>query len=336
MKSPMYSNNAAKAVGFAGLRQYVGDIDEILTRCREAGDSTGGIDASLIAEIWDEEPQLQVQVRPHDAPQMFHHDVLSSNQANSRASKRSSMPAILSVAAIFSASVLTVGLMRYLGENQSIEPEVGSLQVSEAVPPVGRGLVLNPSQIRYCIAQGIRLGAASEQLSSLPEGAAQKLEAMYVDYDGRCAEYRFQAGAFDQARRDVEARRETLEQEGIALFSLSGEAASAALTGEKSEQEPRLQFVSGEAPVVEDVPVREVSGISDRSRVFSREPRKYIKDLQWRLYKLKYYHGPIDGVDSAETQQALRGFFSVHDKPANASDEKAVFSAVDKIYQSRR
>lgn len=330
----MYSNNAAQAIGFAGLRHYVGDIDAIIERCRNAGDASSGLDATLIAEIWDEEPELQVAPRHQreqtQVPLYQSSTVVSGFDDNSREKSSSALPAVMSVAAIVMAGVATVGLLRYLDQRQSSEPEIGSLQVSEAPPPVGRGLVLNPAQIRYCIAQGIRLGAAAEHLQELPTDASQKLQAMYVDYDGRCAEYRFQAGAFDQARRDVEPRRAALEKEGLAFFKATDE-----LTPE-FEQSSRLQFVKGEVPVIEDAPVREVAGMAERLQVFDRKPRKYIKDLQWRLYKLKYYHGPIDGVDSSETQKALRGFFSVHEAAAGPKDEKSIFRAIDKVYQNRR
>lgn len=340
MKGPMYSNNADQAIGFAGLRHYVGDIEAIIERCRNAGDTSSGLDATLIAEIWDEEPELQVAPRHQGAqtqPPLYQSRPVGSSsfEDEPRTKKSSALPAVLSVAAIVMAGIATVGLMRYLDQNQAIEPETGSLQVSEAPPPVGRGLVLNPAQIRYCIAQGIRLGAAAEHLQELPTDAANKLQAMYVDYDGRCAEYRFQAGAFDQARRDVEPRRAVLEKEGLALFKVSAELAPDAERAKVEEQGSRLQFVQGEAPVVEDAPMREVAGMAERLQVFDRKPSKYIKDLQWRLYKLKYYHGPINGVDSSDTQKALRGFFSVHSESAGSKDQKSIFRAVDKVYQSR-
>lgn len=340
MKGPMYSNNAAQAIGFAGLRHYVGDIEAIIERCRNADDASSDLDATLIAEIWDKEPELQVAPRHQgaqiQAPLYQSKPVDSFSFEDEPRSKNSSaLPAVLSVAAIVMAGIATVGLMRYLDQNQAIEPETGGLQVSEAPPSVGRGLVLNPAQIRYCIAQGIRLGAAAEHLQELPSDAAIRLQAMYVDYDGRCAEYRFQAGAFDQARRDVEPRRAALVKEGLALFKGDAEIAPDAERAKVEEQGPRLRFFQGEAPVVDDAPMREVAGMAERLQVFDRKPRKYVKDLQWRLYKLKYYHGPIDGVDSSETQKALRGFFSVHNQGAGSTDEKSIFRSVDEVYQNR-
>ncbi len=157
---------------------------------------------------------------------------------------------------------------------------------------------------------------------------------MYVDYDGRCSEYRFQAGAFEQARQSVETHRASLEKEGIALFSLpvateNAEIAQAPVAS-ADDDGPRLQIVIGEAPPVADSPDREVSG--GETPVLNLKPRRYIKDLQWRLFKLKFYSGPIDGVDSKATRDGLRGFFSVHSENADSKDEKVIFRAVDKIY----
>lgn len=63
---------------------------------------------------------------------------------------------------------------------------------------------------------------------------------------------------------------------------------------------------------------------------------KYTKDLQWRLYKMRHYSGPIDGVDSQKTQKALQDFFKVHTEFTGVTGKKAVFQAVDKIYQKGR
>lgn len=330
----MYSNNADQAIGFAGLRLYVSDIEAVLDSCRSAKPraAVSDFDETLVAEIWQQEPALHVPPASAAAE-----PALAASIAAEPASPRPSRipPVALSIAAIVVASVMSVVLLRSFEKHDLAVPETGSLQSTEEPPPLGRGLLLKPPQIRYCIAQGIRLGSAAEHAEGLSVDDAAQLQSMFDDYEGRCAEYRFQAGAFDAARRDVETRRAVLEHEGLQIFAARQSRALAAAPAREQPSAARLEVVQGEAPQVEDQPMREVSGMADRNRVIDRTPRKYIKDLQWRLFKLKYYAGPIDGIDSQAMQDALRGFFSVHDQAVDSGDERAIFRAVDSIYQQR-
>lgn len=327
----MYSNNADQAFGLAGLRHCVGDVEAIIDRCRstQAVASDRFVDDSLLAEIWDDEPSLHVptaKARSTGDVSLVGptYDVVEQKPQSTV------VPVLLSVAAIVFASVMSVSLLGYFEHSEQNEPEVGSLQLTEEAPPVGRGRLLNPPQIRYCIAQGIRLGAASEASSALAADDVAELEAQFSDYDDRCAEYRFQAGAFDVARRDVEVRRAALEHEGSVM--LQKLAVIRAASSQPEIQALQRGDLSTEAGDTES----ESSRLAEnRYGDFDPTPRKYVKDLQWRLFKLKYYTGPIDGVDSVATQNALRGFFSVHDEAADATDENTIFQAVDSVYQQR-
>ncbi|MGB0865525.1 MAG: peptidoglycan-binding domain-containing protein [Granulosicoccaceae bacterium] len=336
MNITMQASTTAQALGFTGLTQFVSDVDAIIEHCRH-GDRLG-IDDDLIAEIWDEEPELQVAPRRtrQRTPQTFEQG--EKLELLAPVPKKSSiLPALASVAVILATGVVTFGLMQYLEQRRELSPEMGSLSLAEAQPPVGRGLVLNPAQIRYCIAQGIRLSTASEQGTALSREAENKLADLYEDYDSRCAEYRFQAGAFDQARRDVENRRLILEREGLALLSPTAEPVTpeTAAAIEAPKQAPQLQIIPREAPVPEVAGELETQETTEPLAVFDGKARKYIKDLQWRLFKLKYYQGPIDGVDSPATQRAIRGFFSVHHTDIDQGDETAVFRAIEERYQNR-
>ncbi len=341
----MYSNNSAQAIGFAGLSQYVSEIDKILDRCcrvpaanhaTDELDDTADLSETVVDLSWIDEPDIESFVATDDyerTPLMLESASAAEQWHND--SPRKGRALFTGIAAVLLLGGVATGVWHSVSESpgEITAPETGSLLVGEEPPPVGRGLVLNSAQIRFCLAQGIRLGAAAENTESLGRNGAARLKDMYDDYDGRCREYRFQAGAFEQARRSVESHRLSLEREGLALFSVAPVVVAAVEPQSHSgDSGPQLQIMMGEAPRLADAPAREVSR---REPVLNLKPRTYIKNMQWRLFKLKYYAGPIDGVDSKATRDALRGFFSAHPEHADSNEEKVIFRAVDRVYTQK-
>ncbi len=359
----MYSNNSPLAVGFSGLRHYVTDIEDILSRCRSGIDRMAqdqralgqdSLDQTLIGELSVEsgsrEPSLVYTDFDHlsqtdTGEHVFFDEPESSVIYAPSKSKSSTLPAFLSIAAIIITGGLTVALMQYMEKNKAPLASESLVQLVEEAPPIGRGLVLNPAQIRYCIAQGIRLGGAAENKDSLSKVSQNHLQSMRTDYDNRCAEYRFQAGAFDDARRHVESLRADLQHEGVAMLASLEQSSSQGSVLQQS-QTPEVGAMRDDGKLQQQA-LKNGESVSGATRaddagavvgsalVFDNSPSKFIKDVQWRLYKLKYYSGPIDGLDSVATQNALRGFFSVHTEAADATEERVIFRAIDKIYEQR-
>jgi hypothetical protein len=85
---------------------------------------------------------------------------------------------------------------------------------SEQVPPVGTGIALSASQVRYCLAEKIRLEAARDIVEA--ESVVDQFNAMVDDYNGRCGNYRYSAEVFESLQQSVEANKATLQAEGIA------------------------------------------------------------------------------------------------------------------------
>lgn len=89
----------------------------------------------------------------------------------------------------------------------------------EQPPAPGDGYrVLSESEIRYCLAEDIRMAAASSALNRY-DGSAVSLFNLHVDdYNARCGNYRYRDAAMANARSDVERHRASIEAEGRARF----------------------------------------------------------------------------------------------------------------------
>lgn len=89
----------------------------------------------------------------------------------------------------------------------------------ESRPPVGTGLVLDRDQVRYCLAEGIRLDAAREVINNGTLNYVDRFNAMIDDYNSRCGNFRYRQGVLDSVRSEVEAERYRLQAEGASLLS---------------------------------------------------------------------------------------------------------------------
>lgn len=102
---------------------------------------------------------------------------------------------------------------------EPVQPE-GPAQLVEEMPPIGAGQLLQPDQIRYCLAEGIRIDAADIMVNNSEELQVGRFNAMVRDYNSRCSEFRYSTGAMADARSDVEAHRAELEQAGRARIAI--------------------------------------------------------------------------------------------------------------------
>lgn len=98
---------------------------------------------------------------------------------------------------------------------------------SEEMPPVGRDHVLGAAQIRYCLAEDIRMEAAKGSLNSYADSDVDQFNAMVADYNSRCGAFRYRSGALESARSDIESFRFELAAEGRSYFAGKPNTASA-------------------------------------------------------------------------------------------------------------
>lgn len=90
---------------------------------------------------------------------------------------------------------------------------------TESKPPVGQDLVFSREQIRYCLAEDIRMEGAKSALNNYIESDVDRFNAMVADYNSRCGSFRYRSGALESARRDIEPYRSQLQSEGRSKFA---------------------------------------------------------------------------------------------------------------------
>jgi uncharacterized protein YeeX (DUF496 family) len=91
-------------------------------------------------------------------------------------------------------------------------------QLVEDKPPAGKNNVLYVSQIQYCLAEDIRLGAAKPNINSYNHTEVDRFNAMVADYNARCGDYRYRKGTLESAKREVNRFQMQLQAEGAARF----------------------------------------------------------------------------------------------------------------------
>lgn len=123
-------------------------------------------------------------------------------------------------------------------------------------PPVGTGIVLSNSQIRYCLAEDIRMTAAKSVISGYNEADVDRFNGMVADYNSRCSSFKYRRGSLESVRAEVEGTRAELEAEGRGRFrqeppkrrpkvGASGQALQDSIASALATRDgagPRLQF----------------------------------------------------------------------------------------------
>lgn len=97
------------------------------------------------------------------------------------------------------------------------EPQAPS-RPQESMPPVGQNQVLSTAQIRYCLAEDIRMESAKSTINNYIESDVDRFNAMVADYNSRCGNFRYRSGALESARRDIEPYRSQFQSEGRSRF----------------------------------------------------------------------------------------------------------------------
>lgn len=144
---------------------------------------------------------------------------------------------------------------------------------AESQPPVGRNVVLSTAQIRYCLAEDIRMDGAKAAVNNHIDADVDRFNAIVADYNSRCGSFRYRSGALETARRDIEPYRGQLQAEGRNRFARSPS------TGSPSPQ----------------VPARPT-------------PDATVQAIQRKLNELGYEAGTADGLMGRGTRSAIIAF----------------------------
>lgn len=107
-------------------------------------------------------------------------------------------------------------------EPEPVQP-IGKLEANstaEEMPPVGRDVVFSHAQIRYCVAEKIRIEATEGLVDTTEKLEVDRFNARVRNYNSRCGSFRHRSGALESARADVELRRRQIEYDAARLYSL--------------------------------------------------------------------------------------------------------------------
>jgi hypothetical protein len=271
------NNKKNEGKGFAGLSSLVSDVDTApahpAPKTESAGSTTStGRPASQAAQP---QPQQPTQRQTYQEPPQP-----SSGSSGGKW--------ILGIAAV-------VGLLWLIGQSnkntpspapaysppaQSAAPSYsppaqpqGPSVPQESKPPVGQDLVLSTAQIRYCLAEDIRMEGARAALNNYSDSDVDRFNAMVADYNSRCGSFRYRRGALESARRDIEPYRSQLQAEGRSRFARS----------------PSTGSLSAPAP----------------ARPAADET---VRAVQQKLNELGYNAGPADGLLGRGTRAAIVAF----------------------------
>lgn len=222
------NNKKNEGKGFAGLSSLVSDVDTTppppAPKTESAGSTTStGRPASQAAQPQSQQPtQRQAYQEP---PQP------SSGSSGGKW--------ILGIAAV-------VGLLWLIGQSDKdtpspspaysppaqsaapsysppAQPQAPSVP-QESKPPVGQDLVFSTAQIRYCLAEDIRLEGAKLAINNYNDADVDRFNASVADYNSRCGSFQYQTsnrGRNDltSAQRDIEPFRSQYLAEGRSRFA---------------------------------------------------------------------------------------------------------------------
>jgi hypothetical protein len=83
----------------------------------------------------------------------------------------------------------------------------------ETAPPVGSGLQLDASQIRYCLSEKIRINAVRTLVQDEAAPELTAFNAKVDDYNARCGSFQYPDGLLSQVTTEVEQARNGIERQ---------------------------------------------------------------------------------------------------------------------------
>lgn len=211
------------AAGFAGLSSLVSDV-EIDT---DAPKSVSAPPVSAKQESPGGE-QKSTTNAPHGSPPQ---PTAQTYQAPAQPSDNSGWKWVLGIGAVIAVIWIAGSGNKNQTSPSSYSPSPSapsysppaatpapSSRLSEELPPVGTNNVLSSAQLRYCLAEDIRLESAKAAVNNYIDSHVDRFNGMVSDYNSRCGQFRYRKGALESARGEVERFRTELQSEGRERF----------------------------------------------------------------------------------------------------------------------
>ena len=114
----------------------------------------------------------------------------------------------------WATGIVVVGLW-LASQAPSTPTQDARTESSEQRPAIGDGLVLSAAEIRYCLAEDIRVNGMKKAVNQYSASSVDAFNRAVSDYNSRCSHFRYRSGALEAARREVESRRAALELDGM-------------------------------------------------------------------------------------------------------------------------
>jgi peptidoglycan hydrolase-like protein with peptidoglycan-binding domain len=273
--------NEGVSKGFAGLSSMISDVEDVVTSVEaRKSESLPDVDAVKIhrSEPQPADDEVESILDPYQQSPGVSSElkwlvivgviILGLSWLNSEPTNKSSVPPHID----YSTPPPNVNSTAAHEDSQHAPKHPsGPIRPTEEKPPVGTCLNFNAAQIRYCLAEDIRLGQAKEIINNYLTSDVDRFNAMVTDYNSRCGHFRYRTGALESAKSDVERYRENLESEGRDRFT---------------RHSPKG---SQQIPANSQLP----------------KPDNMIVDLQKRLNELGYDAGKADGLAGGKTRTAI-------------------------------
>ncbi|MEG3133090.1 hypothetical protein SC206_05890 [Rouxiella sp. T17] len=221
-------NNNKRPMGFAGLASMVSDVDDIVTQeiCdvgitskpQAAVATRAVITTSVSPSTSSPQPQYQKPAAPEKPNNKSRNWIIGFAVIAGvywLANRPVDAPPSSTSANNYSTYLPANDTSSTASNSSAPEPEASPI---DQVPPVGTNLVLSRAQIRYCLAESIRLDAARGVLNPQSNADTKLFNEYIADYNARCSSYRYHQNDYDSANRDVQQRQYDYQNEGRARF----------------------------------------------------------------------------------------------------------------------
>ena len=104
------------------------------------------------------------------------------------------------------------------GSSTTYTPPLDNSKPTESIPPKGKSLVLNTSQIIYCLAEDIRIEGSSPRVDNYSQAQVDRFNQFIDEYNSRCGNFRYRGDDLEIAKEIVKANRNSLLADGRKRF----------------------------------------------------------------------------------------------------------------------
>jgi TonB family protein len=167
------------------------------------------------------------------------------------------------------------------------------------VPAPGTSRVLSTPEIRYCLAEDIRLETMRGQLGMNESTEIEKFNSLVKSFNSRCVGYRYSTQDMISAREFVEARKELLKREGLARI-----------------QGWRTRATTQPPP--------------------APRPNQMVLEVQQILKSLGYETGPVDGLIGSKTTAAVKKFQMDYRHNVDGIIDQELYQQADEVRLRRK